>query len=186
MGCNIFQGNDGIVHHHPNGNAQGGKRNDIEGIPGYEQVYECTYQGHGNDYCHDKGSTPPSKEKEHNEYDQDQGDHDGIYQAIYYPVDVVRKVRNNSYADVGGEVLLQFRKLFQHFFTDLNRVGSCLFLNNDSPSLYPVNEGFLGSFLDSVFHPCHIFQKDASALEMSDNDMFHLPWILKFSFHSDG
>ena len=123
VALDVFDNDDGVVHHETDGEHDGQQRQQVDGEPENLHQEHRADERHGDrDHGHQYGTEGAKEEKDHDDDDQERLQQ-GADDFVDGVVDVLGGVVGHAAVEAGGQFLLDLLKLGAGTFDDFDRVG---------------------------------------------------------------
>ena len=180
----ILQHHNSIIHHHTDSDSERTERDDIQRGVRHTEVYERHDEGNRNGYTDDDGSTPFTKEEEHDEHDEEERVKHRLFEGVDGVLDILRGVVYLLYLDIGRQLFLYLRQFGPYVPAYLYGVSPGLLGNNETHRLTSV--GFLvqREVFDGIFDGSNIAHKDLLSLRChSHHEVLYLGGLYILGAH---
>ena len=160
-----FHDDDGIIHHNPDGQHDGEKREGIDGETERRHAGEGPDDGHRDGRCRDECGPPVLQEKHDDEKHKQTGFEDGFVNFLHGLTHKNRGVEGHLVVNAGRKGLREFLHFFPNLSGYIKRVGAGKLENGNAAGGLAIECKKLPILLRAKFHAGHIAETcDLSAV----------------------
>ena len=179
MPHDVFEDDDGVVHHHPDGDGEAHNGNDIDCVVEYVEKDEGDDQGEGDGQGDDQAGADLPEKEEGDDDDEEAAKIDRFGKITDGVSDVPRGVDNDLDSDIFGNPFLDVSEFFHDGIHDFHRVGFRLLLDHQDYTGTPIFPRLFNLLLEAVLDGGDIPEIEYVILVLPDDELVQFLRVLE-------